>query len=245
MDRRYKLYVHISPSGKRYYGITSVDVKKRWQNGYGYKNNEYFTRAIEKYGWDNFQHEVLFDNLTKEEAELMEKLYIALYDTTDPVNGYNITLGGESSNGLKHTEEWKQKHSEKMTGKNNPNYGKHFSEKTKERLSTAHKGKTLTKEHKKHISEAFKGENNPMYGKNHTEVAKQKMSKNHADVNGVNNPRARKVICVETGEIFNTVKDAYKSVNGNGAGISYAMKENRKYKGHTFMYYQDYLKEVA
>ena len=77
MERNYKLYVHISPSGKRYYGITSMNPKYRWNNGKGYKNNKYFTSAIVLYGWDNFQHEILFNNLTENEAKLMEQCYIA------------------------------------------------------------------------------------------------------------------------------------------------------------------------
>ena len=66
-ERNYKLYVHISPSNKRYYGITGLKkCEDRWKNGAGYANNKHFTRAINKYTWDNFEHKVLFDNLTKE-----------------------------------------------------------------------------------------------------------------------------------------------------------------------------------
>lgn len=94
--RNYKLYVHISPSNKRYYGITGREkVELRWQNGNGYKKNIYFYRAIKKYGWDNFKHIVLFSNLTKEEAGLLEQMYITLYDTQNPKYGYNICNGGE------------------------------------------------------------------------------------------------------------------------------------------------------
>ena len=76
-ERNYKLYVHISPSNKRYYGITSTSTVQRWNNGKGYKT-QYFYRAIKKYGWENFKHEILFDNLTKDEACLLEQCYIAL-----------------------------------------------------------------------------------------------------------------------------------------------------------------------
>ena len=113
-ERDYKLYVHISPSDKRYYGITKMEVKNRWHKGSGYKGNQYFYRAIEKYGWNNFIHEVLFDNLTKEEACLLEQMYIALYDTSNPRKGYNLTLGGEGTVGrtFKMSEETKRKISE-------------------------------------------------------------------------------------------------------------------------------------
>lgn len=92
----YKVYVHINKiNGKRYYGITCQNINERWRNGKGYKNHKnskkdtYFYNAINKYGWDNFTHEVLFDNLSKEEACLLEQCYISLYDTTNRNKGYN------------------------------------------------------------------------------------------------------------------------------------------------------------
>ena len=114
----YKVYVHINKvNGKRYYGITMQEVEKRWANGKGYPTNEHFTNAINKYGWnEGFEHIVLFDNLTEEEAKLLEQMYIALYDTTNQDKGYNISLGGEGGNGYKHTEEWKQEKSKAMKG---------------------------------------------------------------------------------------------------------------------------------
>ena len=69
-DRYYVVYMHTSPNGKRYVGITSMrPIEKRWKNGYGYKKNIHFWNAINLYGWNNFQHDFLFENLTKEEAK--------------------------------------------------------------------------------------------------------------------------------------------------------------------------------
>ena len=136
--KRYYLYVHISPSNKRYYGITSEDkVQDRWLNGKGYHRNEHFTNAINKYGWENFQHIVLFDNLTKEEACLLEQMYIALYDTANKKYGYNNSLGGE--HGLA-SEQTKKKISESLKGENNPNYGRQFTEEHRKKLSESKKG---------------------------------------------------------------------------------------------------------
>ena len=160
MNKKWKLYVHISPNGKRYYGITSQKPEKRWQNGNGYKSNKYFWNAIKKYGWDNFMHEILFDNLTKEEVKLLEKIYITLYDTTNKNKGYNITKGGESANGLKHTEEWRKNMSEKMKGENSPFYGKHLSKEHKRKIGESHRGKHLSEEHKRKIGEKSKGRKN-------------------------------------------------------------------------------------
>ena len=112
MSRNYKVYVHINKiNGKSYYGITSRKVEYRWVNGKGYQKQPYFWNEINKYGWDNFTHEVLFNNLTKDEAEWLEKMYIALYDTTDRENGYNISFG-DTQKGCKRTEEQRKRISE-------------------------------------------------------------------------------------------------------------------------------------
>ena len=51
-------------------------------------------RAILAHGWDGFTHEVVADNLNKEEADKLEKELIEKYDTTNPKFGYNIREGG-------------------------------------------------------------------------------------------------------------------------------------------------------
>ena len=67
-ENNFCVYIHISPSNKKYVGITSRKPSLRWSGGNGYKNNEHFYRAIQKYGWGNFQHLIVAKNLTKEEA---------------------------------------------------------------------------------------------------------------------------------------------------------------------------------
>ena len=154
MNDKYTVYIHISPSNKKYIGITSQNVKKRWQNGYGYKTNKYFWRAIQKYGWDNFEHEILFENLTVDEAKEKEIELIKLYNTYRP-NGYNLTFGGDNI-------------SEKI-----------FSEETRKKISNALKGRTLSHETKQKISNASNGENNYWYGKKLSQDHKNKIGEKH------------------------------------------------------------------
>ena len=68
-NRTWIVYGHISPSGKVYVGITSQNPKVRWQNGNGYLKCKVFYRAIEKYGWDSFQHNIIASNLGEEAAK--------------------------------------------------------------------------------------------------------------------------------------------------------------------------------
>lgn len=97
------LYKHISPSGKVYVGITN-NIKRRWLGkGYYYcLSRTKFANALQKYGWDNFQHIIIEEGLTKEEACSKEKELIAYYKKRNL--SYNITDGGEGYAG-KHSKE--------------------------------------------------------------------------------------------------------------------------------------------
>lgn len=164
----YVVYIHTSPSGKKYIGITSTSVEKRWRNGHGYYRNEYFYRAIRKYGWENFSHEIVAEGLNKSEAEKIEKDLILFYQSNIRTHGYNIKSGGDSNG--KHAEESKQLMSERRKGK-----GRQLrSETTRQRISENHKGGAPSK----------------------------------------------RVLCVETGEIYKSINDAARAVSINKKVIS-------------------------
>lgn len=92
----YTVYKHTSPNGKSYIGITSRKPTIRWANGNGYMGQPKFFNAIAKYGWNNFTHEILFSDLTKQEACKIEKELIKKYDSI--INGYNSSEGGHGTN---------------------------------------------------------------------------------------------------------------------------------------------------
>lgn len=119
----YYVYMHKNKSnGKVYIGITSQKPEQRWRNGTNYYGNKYFNRSIHKYGWDGFEHIILYKNLTKEEAEMKEIELIKEYNSTNRDYGYNIENGGNSTG--KHSEETKRKISESQKGELNHMYGK-------------------------------------------------------------------------------------------------------------------------
>lgn len=105
----YTVYMHITPSNKRYVGITKQNPKDRWKSGKGYMHNKYFWNAIQKYGWDNIQHIILFNQLSKEDAKRIEIDLIKKYNLTDRNNGYNITKGGDGLNGMIVSDETRMK----------------------------------------------------------------------------------------------------------------------------------------
>ena len=110
----YKVYIHVNKiNGKRYIGVTKQKVEKRWGNGCNYSSNVEFYADILAYGWENFYHYVLMDNLSKEEAKCNEEFLINLWDTTNKEKGYNVNIGDKC------TEETRKKMSKAMRGNTN------------------------------------------------------------------------------------------------------------------------------
>lgn len=105
-DGNYSVYKHTGPTGRIYIGITKQNPRARWQNGKGYIANARFMNAINKYGWDSFEHEIVVSGLSKCEAEEIEIELIAFYDSANPEFGYNIALGGSAN---EFTNDTKQK----------------------------------------------------------------------------------------------------------------------------------------
>lgn len=134
------VYAHTSPSGKVYIGITSKKPSYRWGiNGANYKGCSHFYNAILKYGWDNIEHTILCESLTKSQAVLLEKSLIKIYKGLNL--SYNITDGGDGALGCEKvlTKEWKDKISK-------AHLGKHHTEESKHKMSVSRKGKTQTKD---------------------------------------------------------------------------------------------------
>lgn len=145
----YCVYIHINKiNGKKYVGQTCQTVEKRWQSGHGYEKCPYFWNAIQKYGWGNFDHEIVASNLTKEEADNFEKLLINKLNLLDRECGYNLKEGGSHGS---------------------------LPEETRQKIRESHIGQYLSDETKKKISESKTGEKNNFYGKHHSDASKQKI----------------------------------------------------------------------
>lgn len=201
---------------KSYIGITIQKPSRRWREGKSYlRSDTKFSRAIKKYGWNNFTHEILEEVKCATREEVVEKLksleikYVAEFDSYK--NGYNMTEGGDHvGNNKGETHAW---------------YGKKHSEESKQKMSISRieyyksggkhpkgmKGKTHSEEYKERLRQEMTGEGNPFYGKTHTEESRQKTSqtlKEKGCCKGANNPSAKAVLCLETGEVFLTMKEA-------------------------------------
>ena len=233
LNNNYTVYCHISPNNKYYIGITQQTTKKRWQsNGVGYKNSQYFWRAIQKYGWDNFKHIILFENLNEFIAKETEKYLINKYKTSNSDFGYNISLGGDGTYGYHHSEETKEKL------RISSSKSKH-SEETKRLISKISSKKVVqlskvdgglintfnsivvagkeTNISSKHISRCCTGKRKSSGGfcwMHYDDYVENGFNKDL-----LQNSSYRKVLCIETNEIFNTILEASISKNINNVGI--------------------------
>ena len=234
--------MHTSPSGKRYIGITKQKPERRWRaKGQGYKNNSYFAKAIQKYGWDNFEHKILYKYLTQQEAEEKEMELISYYKTSNKKYGYNLDNGGNSVGTL--TEETKEKLRQ-------ANLGRKANKKALENMRIAQqKVRQYEKEH--NIKRKMpKGEENHFFGKHHTEEAKQKIreknsGKNSAwwgrkhtseEIQKISNSRKKQVEQLDDNynvlNVFDSILDASKKLNCKPYGIYASI--HRKTKSHGY-----------
>ena len=257
MSENYWIYKITNNINKKVYIGQSIHYKRRWNEHINNAKKGRTSRLyldIREYGVENFSFEVIDIAESREQADYKEGFYASYYDSYNEKKGYN-----ERGCGLHKflSENTKKKISisrEKYKGVNGTFYGKHHTEETKKKISRKLKEITSSSDYKnafygkKHtdntrsiMSEKAKkrsvGENNNMYGKHHTDAAKKKMSEKWTD------ERKEKLIesqrktcqCVETGEIFESYKEASYFVNCSPSAITKAINSGRAIKGYHFI----------
>ena len=216
MEKQYTVYMHENKTNhKKYIGITSQDVNARWNHGTNYKSCHAIRRAFEKYGWDGFDHVILFDGLTKQEACEKEIQLISEYDTRNPEHGYNICVGGGGTSGSVVSADERKRRSEFWKGEHNPNYkGRLCTTEWVEKMRQINIGSKHTDEHKRKISESLKGHEV-------SEKSRQAVIE-----------RNKKAVIRDDGVCFATVNEAAVSVGVTPSAISNAMRRGNKSGGY-------------
>ncbi len=142
MKNNYSVYAHINKiNGKIYIGITRQRPERRWQDGKGYKKQQAIGRAVEKYGWDSFDHIIIADGLSPNSASEIEKVLIAMLDAQNPEHGYNLHPGGADPDGKSWDIPARERMSKLHSGKNNWHYGQHWSDEVKKKIGDANRGR--------------------------------------------------------------------------------------------------------
>lgn len=202
MENNYCVYKHTVPNGKVYIGITGMKPEQRWKNGEGYRT-QVFYRAIQKYGFDNIAHEILFEGLAKTEAEQKEIELIAYYNSNNKEYGYNVDNGGSSIGS--HSESTRKKLSENMIG-DTRNRGRVHTEESRKHMSEAHIGNELTDEAKKKLSDFNKGKKYTNEVIEHIKTAARKS-------------KSFPVRCIELDMDFDSVPEAVEYINNIGGSV--------------------------
>lgn len=197
-------------NGKKYVGQTTCFHRRMKTYRYTYPN-AYMEHAVKKHGLDNFDITILERDVPLDKLDEREQYWLDYYQSYDMDKGYNICKIASTTEGVTHTEEWCQKHSEwlkekwatdedyrkfwhdKMSGENNYFYGKHFS-----------------------------GELNPMYGKHHSQTTKDKMSKKIG----------KSVRCVETGDVYTSITRAAQAIGVTRCVVSEALHKGYRAGGY-------------
>ena len=89
----YRIYLRRTPDNKVYIGCTTVSLEARAKLGYGQTD---FQKAIDYFGWDSIQSEILAETDNREQARQLEQHYIEQYDAMNPDKGYNRKGSGFS-----------------------------------------------------------------------------------------------------------------------------------------------------
>lgn len=178
-SKTWYIYCHTAPNGKRYIGQTCRKPTVRWANGKGYENNEYFTRAINAYGWDNFEHTVLCTVSSKENANFLEQWFIEKYDTFNRDHGFNLTKGGDGGLGHHVSEETRALLSQRA--KERGMTPEHLEKMHEGRRKNGYRRRPMTEEERQALSERMSGPDNPLRGK---KMPKEVVEKRAAKLRG-------------------------------------------------------------
>ncbi len=245
-----------SINGKIYIGQTIMSLNKRWRLHCQTNSScHLLCRAIRKYGRENFTIEQIDHAHTREELDNKEIFWIKFYDSMNPNKGYNLTSGGlhcevsdETKNkiskslkgkispmkGKRLTNEWIENIRKSQSGENHPWWGRHHSEETKRKISETKKGCVSMLVGEKHPN--F-GKPSPMRGKKMSEESKLKMRGKRPSLTGKNHPQAKKVRCVETGEIFDCAAIISVELGFNKNSVGYVCRsKNRTLGGYHWEY---------
>lgn len=196
---KYYVYMHINNiNGKMYVGLTKQFPTDRW--GVDGKNYKYkcpvFWNAIQKYGWDNFEHIIYANGLSKEDACKIEIQLIKAFKTQNRQFGYNILEGGSAPS---IPDEVRKKMSNSMKGNKN-GLGHICTDEKKKKISDAQKGRKLTDEHKKKLSIAKKGKSHS----SPSDLTRKKISDSHEKL---------PVYCLETNSVYQSIQECARQLD--------------------------------
>lgn len=213
------VYMHINKiNGKKYIGITKNKPEDRWKNGTHYEHNPYLTNSIKKNKWENFDHVILKEGLSREEASMWEKYYVKLYNANDKDFGYNLTSGGDNN------FTFSPETIEKMKQGGHKNKGKKRTPEQKQRISEETKKAMNDEDMKVKMRQIYDSEE--WRQKNSDATKKQWENSDLREKVALAN--GKKVICVETQITYISATEAERQTGSDRHQIGQCCKGLRE-----------------
>lgn len=216
-------------NGKIYIG-QSIDIQRRFcdHRCISHESNRHLKYALQKYGKDNFKYEVL-EECDESILDERERYYIAKLKPE-----YNVTNGGQDSL-RKYPDEIKQKISQKAKEQWANMSDEEKADRIANNLKGPKKGHAVSEETRKKLRDRNIGKK-----QSSKTIKKRKETMQKKKLDGyvqTNVSHRKKIICVETGEIFESVKAASESLEIGASNISHVLKGRQKtVKGFHFEY---------
>ncbi len=193
----------------------SIDIERRWKSELAGNCNDYLKRSIKKYGKDNFLFEVIE---TCQEALLNERemYYIELMESWKPQKGYNLTLGGNQTS-IKFVK-------------------KVICIETGEIFKSANEAAKIIGCSQGNLSTVCRGEKQTVFGLHYSYYEEGK----EYSIRKYISPCSKSVICIETGVVYNSIREAEKETNLKNSLIVRACKNpQRTVGGFHWSYYEE------
>lgn len=229
-------YIYITTNlinGKQYIGQHKGELNDSY---FGSGTN--IVKALAKYGKQNFKKDILQICETREEADKQEQYYIAKYNAVEDDNFYNLQEGGTGGDGWRACQRWLKNHPEeaqemyqkniahlKQWQKNNPEKNRELV--IEPMLKASHQWQKSNPEkvieHMKKVNEAKE-----KWQKEHPEEHQQQVNawrKAGSDAN------SQQIICITTGEVFDSQSAAARFYNIPQTNISKCIRGERKSAG--------------
>lgn len=219
----YIVYMHTNKlNGKFYIGQTCQGLKKRaGSNGKSYRECERFYEAIKEYGWENFEHTILFSGLSLDEANFIEEQMITSTRSYDPDIGYNIALGGNGMSSERSKALWAK-----------PEY--------REKIIKANKDMWADEEYRRQRSALYKEQWKDLEKRSRrSKQAKDRWANKEFHTkarDAVLKACSTSVRCVETGEEFNAIVDACNKYNIHHANLIRSIRKGCRSGGFHWEY---------
>lgn len=219
-------------TGKVYIGSSQCLSKRKNEHFNGLRNNKHHCYHLQKsynqYGEKYFLFCIIEYIQDIKQLLRREQYWLLHYNVGNHDRCYNTCLfSSATTRGLKFSEEVRVKHSKARKGKK-------FTESHKKHLSESNRGKKRTEEQKQRMREGNRK-------RGFTKAQKLALKKRNDTYKGANNPNAKKVICLDTKQIFNTIQEALIFSKGKDASnLSACCKRHKPYKKHYYLLYKEF-----